>query len=72
MPEHIEYRHRPVQAGGDPSRGIRHAVVCEKCLTLWPCTAQMMDARYAAAELASYQRQHPEPTYAHAANLSAL
>lgn len=29
-------RCRPVRAGGD-GHGVRHDVVCARCLTLWPC-----------------------------------
>ena len=67
--ESVDYQHRPVQAGGDPQRGVLHAVVCENCLTLWPCLAQLADAAIAADELARYQRQHPHP-YSHAAGLA--
>jgi hypothetical protein len=66
----IDYRHRPVRADGAPELGIRPDVVCERCLTLWPCRAQLRAAAKAADELARYQRRHPHP-YSHAAELAA-
>lgn len=64
---YAEYPHRPVQAGGN-GRTVKHDVICARCLTIWPCAAQLMDERAAAADLETHWR---DSGYAHASTLAA-